>query len=147
MKRSLNTGLYKKTSKCLQMTMLISLMTLFIFSPCAVKKGILSLAATHTEIKPSTEKKETIGISFKQQTLNNSSSSASVSSYRCASTEYITQKDESGAHQLDPFVFILPDFLFSNKPAEEVVTGSGFPDVKPYAAIVPLFLQHRNILI
>lgn len=129
------------------MTMLISLMMLFIFSPCAVKKSILSLAAAHIEIKSSTDKKEIKGIFFSQYALNKSSSSASVASYRCATNDYITQKDESGAHQLDPFVFILPDFLFSDKPAEQVLTGLGVPYLKPYADIVPLFLQNRNILI
>ena len=143
----MNTVLFKKTSKCLQMTMLISLMTLFIFSPCAVKKGILSLAAAHTEIKPAFDKKEVKGMFFSRYALNKSSSSSSVTSYRCATNDYITQKDESGAHQLDPFVFILPDFLFSEKPVEQILNGSGIPELKPYATLVPLFLQHRNILI
>lgn len=147
MKRSNHIVLSKVTSKCLQMMLLFSLVTLFVFSPCAVKRGIQSLLAKHTELRSDTPKKEIKGIFFNQYIVNKSGSDAKIANYRCLTDDYITQKDESGTDQLNLLVSILPDFLYLDKPVEKKLAISGMPDLKPQTQTTPLFLQNRNILI
>lgn len=149
--------LIRKTSDCLQAVLLIALVMLFIFTPCAVKRSIQTFfdqqtETTHQYTKATSRQTKDLArqtentaktYSHASESISNTTSVCSISSYKAENVQSQTVKYQ--VYNL--FIITLPDFLVSGT---EWKTAKLLQLVTPdelYNVYRPLYLQNRSILI